>query len=79
MGVGIEEKIRKLERIFDRGEDIVRDCQIEFLNDLKEIRKGLDEDRVAKGQEELVKEIEELKEENRRLVYRIEHMKKFIN
>jgi FtsZ-binding cell division protein ZapB len=79
MGMGIEEKITKLEKIFDKGEDVVRECQIEFLNDLKEIRRSLDQDQGAKGQGELVKEIEELKEENRRLVYRIEHMKKFIN
>ena len=79
MGMGIEEKITKLEKILDKGEDVVRECQIEFLNDLKEIRRSLDQDQGAKGQGELVKEIEELKEENRRLVYRIEHMKKFIN
>ncbi len=73
--MSLEEKICKLEKIFERGEDLVREIQLEFLNDLRIIKKNLQDEEIG-GQDELKKEIQRLKEENQRLLYRIQHMKK---
>lgn len=76
--MSLEEKICKLEKIFERGEDVVREIQLEFLNDLRIIKKNLQDEEIEGGQDELKKEIQRLKEENQRLLYRIQHMKKHL-
>lgn len=84
----LEEKIKKIEFIFESGpKDIVREVQQGILQDLYELKTTLvaDLEEMKRNSEsnvsdaKLLEEIHLLKEENSRLKYRVEHLKRHIN
>lgn len=76
-----DERLQKLEFIFGRGaNDSVRDVQLELLEELYKLRETLaEEGSKTQVSEETTKELESLRDENLRLKYRVEHMKRHIN
>ena len=86
----LEERIRKLEFVLGdiyAGEgkvDAVRDVQKEFLQDLYALRDALAADLADGGAtigaagDDTSKELAELREENKKLKYRISHMKRYL-
>ena len=82
----LEEKVNKLEFVFGSGaEDIVRKAQMEMLQDLYRLRDALKEDLKeigappASDTAPLLAEIKKLQEENSKLNYRINHLKRYID
>ena len=82
----LEEKVNKIEYILETGpNDTARDIQLEILKELYRLRESLTSDSArgpiannSAGDGELRKELKELKEENEKLKYRVEHLKKHI-
>jgi uncharacterized protein YlxW (UPF0749 family) len=82
----LEERVGKLEFVLGAGaEDVVRKVQLEILQDLYAIRAALKEDlkgenpTVPSENKELLDEIKKLREENSKLNYRINHLKRYID
>jgi len=76
-----EERLQKLEFITGRGaNDTVREVQREILEELYKLREALTaEDENKQVSEEVTKELERLRDENARLKYRVEHLKRHIS
>ena len=82
----LEQRIGKIEYVFGQGaEDTVRKAQEEMLQDLYKLRETLKED-LKEGNQvptsdsaELLAENKRLKEENTKLIYRINHLKRYID
>ena len=81
----LEEKVNKIEHIFDTGaKEIVREVQVDILKDLYALRDtlkreiGNPSDAQPVANLELEAEVKKLKEENEKLKYRVEHLKRHI-
>jgi hypothetical protein len=75
----LEERVKNLEFIFAQGtQDIVREVQIEFLKDLHEIKRSIENESKINENNEVEEELKSLREENLKLKYRIAHLKAHI-
>jgi predicted RNase H-like nuclease (RuvC/YqgF family) len=76
-----EERLQKLEFIHGRGaSDTVREIQRELLTELYKLRDALaTETPTTEVSQEATKELEALRDENQRLKYRVEHLKRHIS
>ena len=70
----MEEQVKALEEKYTNNEDPVRLVQKDILQDLYAIRECL-----ASPEEELSAELKSLKEENTKLKYRIDHLKRHVS
>ena len=70
----MEEQVRALEDQYRNNQDPVRSVQMDILQELYAIREC-----IASPEENLTTELQSLKDENTKLKYRIEHLKRHIN
>jgi hypothetical protein len=74
-----EERLEKLEQLHSTGaSDTVRETQLELLEALYALRDSLTSELPQQVTQEVSKELDALRDENQRLKYRVEHLKKHI-
>ena len=69
----MEKQVKDLEDNYTKNEDPVRSVQMDLLQELYAIREC-----ISSPEENLTSELQSLKEENSKLKYRIDHLKRHV-